>query len=74
MKLSECRIKRGLSQAKLSEKSGVNLRSLQNYEQGHRKIETANLFTICRLAQALECSISDIIDDKNLIDLYEKVK
>ena len=38
MGLKELREERGFSRRKLAERSGVNLRSIQDYEQGHKKI------------------------------------
>lgn len=37
MGLKELREERGFSRRKLAERSGVNLRSIQDYEQGHKK-------------------------------------
>lgn len=35
--LKELREERGFSRRKLAERSGVNLRSIQDYKQGHKK-------------------------------------
>lgn len=59
--LKEIREKKNLTQAQLSEKSGVNLRMIQKYEQGDRDISGAKVKTAIALAEALECSIYDII-------------
>ena len=67
-KLQTVRVEKGYSQSKLSIKSGVNARMIQGYEQRRRLIENAKLETICDLALALDCKITDILDDKQLID------
>lgn len=59
--LKEIREKKNLTQAQLSEKSGVNLRMIQKYEQGDRDISGAKVSTALALAEALGCSIYDII-------------
>lgn len=70
--LKEIRQKYGLTQIQLAEKSGVNLRMLQYYEQGVKDINGARLSTLANLAIALECPISDILSDQELIDTIKK--
>ena len=64
--LKKVRESAGLSQAQLAEKSGVSKRTLQGYEIGLRNIDGANLETIVTLAESLECSISDILENEDL--------
>ena len=64
--LKKVRESAGLSQAQLAEKSGVSKRTLQGYEIGLRNIDGANLETIVTLAEVLECSISDILENEDL--------
>jgi transcriptional regulator with XRE-family HTH domain len=59
--LKEMREKRGLTQASLSEKSGVNLRLIQAYEQEYKDIKRAQVQTVIQLADALRCDVRDII-------------
>jgi transcriptional regulator with XRE-family HTH domain len=47
------RCERGLTQAALAEKTGVNIRAIQRYESGERKIEGASLTVALRIADAL---------------------
>ena len=70
--LKEQRRKAGLSQAQLSEKSGINLRTIQNYERKGRNINYARLEVLASLAIALDCRITEVIDDEELIDLARK--
>lgn len=75
VKLKEMRQAKGLSQSKLAEKAGLNVRTLQHYEQGSKIFDHARLDTILKCAIALECRIPDIIDNEeylNLIQQYEK--
>lgn len=75
VKLKEVRQAKGLSQAKLAEKAGLNIRTLQHYEQGSKIFDHARLDTILKCAVALDCKIEDIIDNEEyleLIKMYEK--
>lgn len=49
-----------LTQAMLAEKSGINVRIIQSYEQGIRDIRKAQFDTVLRLAKALECEPEDL--------------
>ena len=61
-KLQEMRKSKNLSQSKLSKISGVNLRTLQDYEQGRKDINQGAGITLYKLAQALECKIEDLLN------------
>jgi transcriptional regulator with XRE-family HTH domain len=52
----------GLSQAKLAEVSGINVRMIQYYEQGAKDINVAAALTVHKLAQALDCSVEDLLE------------
>lgn len=52
-KFARLRCERGLTQAALAEKTGVNIRAIQRYESGERKIEGASLTVALRIADAL---------------------
>lgn len=69
--LQEMRKKRGLSQSELAAASGVKFRTLQAYEGGINDINKASLATLCNLAIALNCKITDILTDKELIAKYK---
>ena len=60
-RLKVLRESRGLSQSRLAEASGVSLRSIQMYEQGHNDIEKAQGNTLYRLSRVIGCSIEDLI-------------
>lgn len=74
-KLKIMRTGAGLSQRQLSELSGVNLRTIQDYESnGGQVIDKANLRSLLNLAKALGCNIKDILEDVELVELYEEVE
>lgn len=74
-KLKIMRTEAGLSQRQLSELSGVNLRTIQDYESnGGQVIDKANLRTLLNLAKALGCNIKDILEDVGLVELYKDVE
>jgi len=51
-----------LSQTKLAELSGVNIRMIQHYEQGVKDINAAAALTVYKLAQALACTVEDLLE------------
>ena len=55
---------KGISQVELANKSGVNLRMIQHYEQGYKDINNAKVITVLSLAEALGCDVYDIINDR----------
>lgn len=59
--LKRIRELRNLTQAELSDKSGVNIRMIQYYEQGAKDIKKGNVMAVLSLADALGCDIRDII-------------
>lgn len=56
------RKKCGYSQKELSERSGVNLRTLQQYELKTKDIGKASVKTVKALASSLGCRIDDILE------------
>ena len=55
----------GMSQSQLAEASGVNFRTLQDYEQGRKQLLSARVDVAYRLSDALGCDIEDIIVEKS---------
>lgn len=74
MKIKEIRTSRGLSQSKLAELSGVNLRTLQQYEAGSRDINGVKLSSLLDLCLALDCDLTDILTDQELITKLERFR
>lgn len=60
--LKRIREERGLSQNKLAEASGVNVRMIQYYEQGVKDINAAAALTVSKLARALDCKVEDLLE------------
>lgn len=52
----------GLSQSKLAEASGVNVRMIQYYEQGAKDINSAAALTVSKIAKALNCTVEDLLE------------
>lgn len=73
-KLKAVRVKSGITQGKLAEMADVNVRVLQHYEQGSKKLDLARLDTILSIALALNTPIEVIIEDPNTINLIERYK
>lgn len=59
--LKKIREQKLMTQAELSEKSGVSIRMIQYYEQGAKDIKKGNVMAVLSLADALGCDIRDII-------------
>lgn len=52
----------GCTQAELSERSGVSLRSIQMYEQRNKNINKASAASVYSMAKALGCSVEDLLE------------
>ena len=52
----------GLTQKELAELAGVNLRTLQQYENKSKDINKASVETVLALSKVLYCEIRDIIE------------
>ena len=53
---------RGLTQKELADASGVNIRILQYYEQGRKNINHGRAEAIVKIANALQCAVTDILN------------
>ena len=62
MNLKEMREKCGMSQSNLADNSGVNIRTIQSYEQGLKDINKAQVRIVQSLSKALGCAIEDLIE------------
>lgn len=61
-KLQKLRKNIGYSQRELAEKSGVNLRTLQQYELKAKDINKAATITLLALSKTLGCKIEDLLE------------
>lgn len=61
-RLQQLRKNCGLSQKELAEKSGVNLRTLQQYELKTKDINKASASSVYALAKILNCEVEDLLE------------
>ena len=66
--LKDIRERANLSQAKLAEISGSNVRMIQYYEQGVKDINKAQGITLYKIAQALNCKMEDLLEIKKEVE------
>ena len=64
-RLKYMREEKGMTQSSLAEKSGVSMRIIQAYEQGYKDINKAQVVKVLQLAEALECDVYEIINDRD---------
>ena len=62
-KLQERRAAAGLSRPALAKAAGVNVRTIESYEQGLRKVRRMALEDALKIAAALNCSVEELIDN-----------
>lgn len=72
-KLKEMRQAKGLSQAQLAEKTELNVRTIQHYEQGSKNFDHARIDTLLKVCIALGCKLEDIIENPEYIELIRKL-
>ena len=60
--LKRIRNERGISQSKLAELSGVNVRMIQHYEQGFKDINQASALTVYKLAETLCTTVGELLE------------
>lgn len=61
--LRKMRENRRISQSQLSRLSGVNLRSIQLYEQRANDIDKAQAQTLFKLSRSLGCNVEDLLEN-----------
>lgn len=71
-RLKTLRTAAGLSQSQLARETGLNVRTLQHYEQGTKDLNAARLSTILKLCAALHCRLRDIITEPETLELLEQ--
>ena len=60
--LKRLRRQAGLTQRELAEKSGISLRTIQQYEQRKKNINKAQIDTLIPLSKALYCDVRDLLE------------
>lgn len=63
MNKKSIRKSRDLSHSELAAQSGVNLRSIQIYEQKVNNINKAQVQTLYKLSRILGCSVEDLLEN-----------
>lgn len=66
-RIQKLRISKNLSQSQLARLSGVNLRTLQDFEQGRKPLTNAKGEMLLRLSVALDSSIEELLSDELLV-------
>ena len=61
-RLQEYRRLLGFSQSELAKRSGVNVRSIQQYEIGAKDIKKASVTTVIALSKALNCDTESLLN------------
>ena len=61
-RIQAARINYGYSQSELATAAGINLRTLQEYENRRRDINKASGSVLLRIAKAIACNIEDIME------------
>lgn len=61
MTLKERRIKRGLTQSELAQKTGLSIRLIQKYEQNAQDLNRVYAISLYKLAKALDCKYEDLL-------------
>lgn len=61
-KLKRIRLARVISQKELAERSGVDIRSIQMYEQRRNDINKAQAETLLKLSKVLGCTIEELLE------------
>lgn len=65
-KLQEFRMQKGLSQFELALLSNVSINSIQRFEQNKYCIDNSHLETLVSLADCLNISFLDLVEDEEL--------
>lgn len=60
--LKKKRVEANLSQSELSKISGVPLRTIQQYEQKQKSINSAKVESVIAISQALSCDVKEILE------------
>ena len=69
--LKRLRRQAGLNQRELAEKSGVSLRTIQQYEQRQKNIDKAQIDTLIPLSMALYCEVRDLLESLEQVTTEE---
>lgn len=71
-KLKSMRVAANMSQSELATATGLNVRTLQHYEQGSKNFDSAHITTLLKVCIALKCDLYDIIQSDEIKELYKQ--
>ena len=71
--LRKYRLKKDWSKKELAEHTGVSVNMIVKYENGERDINKAQIETLAKLAQALDCKLQDLLEDEELRERFISV-
>lgn len=69
-KLKAVRVGSGVTQKQLADAAGLNLRTLQHYEQGAKPFDNAHISVILNVCNALNCTYADVIENADYIQVF----
>lgn len=70
--MKNLRESKGITRSELAESTGLNVRTVEAYEQGRKDINGAKLKTLLKLCIALECSLEDILTDPETLEVLKE--
>ena len=62
----------GLSLEQVAEKTGIDVETLQKYEDGTLDLNQASLLTLLKICKALGCEISNLLTDPETFKAWDK--
>lgn len=72
--IQKLRLQKGLSQSELARLSGINYRTLQDFDQGRKSLANAKGEMIYRLSMALECTSDNLLSDSVTLNISDDTK
>jgi DNA-binding XRE family transcriptional regulator len=72
-RLKKMRLSAGMKQVDLAKLTGINVKTICQYEQDPAKINKASVETLAKISDCIGCDLMDIVETK-LLDLNKKEK
>lgn len=72
--MKKLRESKKMTHEELASKSGLSIQLVRLYEYEPVRRNNAKLISLIKLAKALDCKVSDLIEDKDLKSDFESVK
>lgn len=63
-RIKELRLERQMTQAQLAQRTGMNIRTIQKFENGERSLYTTLFSTALKIAEALNVTVYDLLDKR----------